>query len=69
MTALNTLVDLPDQFSFHSVVAINNHGQVLVSGVVLPIPEPEMYALLLSGLVLLGFIARRKRAENYVNSG
>lgn len=28
---------------------------------VAPVPEPETYAMLLSGLGLLGFAARRKR--------
>ena len=37
---------------------INNSGQVVAIGT---IPEPEIYALLLSGLALVGFIARRKK--------
>jgi hypothetical protein len=36
---------------------INNNGQVVAIGIV---PEPETYALLLAGLALIGFIARRK---------
>ena len=34
-------------------------GQVAVIGS--PIPEPETYAMLLAGLGLLGFIARRRK--------
>jgi hypothetical protein len=29
-----------------------------------PVPEPETYALLLSGLSLRGFIARRRKTAN-----
>jgi hypothetical protein len=36
---------------------INNSGQV----VAFVIPEPEIYALFLAGLALVGFIARRKK--------
>ncbi len=34
--------------------------------VVSPIPEPETYAMLLAGLGLLGFSARRRKNTNYV---
>ena len=34
-------------------------GQVAAIGI--PIPEPETYAMLLAGLGLLGFIARRRK--------
>lgn len=30
-----------------------------------PIPEPETYAMLLSGLGVLGFVARRKKTSNF----
>jgi hypothetical protein len=30
---------------------------------VVPVPEPETYALMLSGLALLGFLARRRKAD------
>ncbi|WP_371264343.1 PEP-CTERM sorting domain-containing protein [Nitrosospira sp. Nsp14] len=52
-------MSLPD-----SVVAltlardVNNLGQVAVTGNL--IPEPETYVMLLAGLGLLGFIARRR---------
>jgi hypothetical protein len=39
--------------------AINNTGQVVASASI--IPEPEIYALFLAGLALVGFIARRKK--------
>ncbi|CDG85012.1 choice-of-anchor A family protein [Janthinobacterium agaricidamnosum] len=34
-----------------------------VAGLVSPVPEPETYAMLLAGLGLLGFVARRKAAK------
>jgi phage terminase large subunit-like protein len=38
------------------------HAWAVRSGdVAAPIPEPETYAMLLAGLGLLGFMARRKR--------
>jgi len=33
-----------------------------LAGYTAPIPEPESWAMLLSGLGLLGFIARRRRS-------
>ncbi|MGH8763468.1 MAG: PEPxxWA-CTERM sorting domain-containing protein [Nitrosospira sp.] len=38
---------------------INNRGQVLAT----IIPEPASYALMLAGLGLVGFMARRKNAR------
>jgi probable HAF family extracellular repeat protein len=58
---LNLLVDLPAGVTLTGAVDINNNGQVIATGIV---PEPEAYALMLAGLVLVGFIARRKKAEN-----
>ena len=37
----------------------NGHGSLLSQTV--PIPEPETYAMMLAGLGLLGFVARRRR--------
>jgi hypothetical protein len=58
MTDLNLLVSLPG-VTFTDATAINNHGQVAVLGV----PEPETYALLLAGLGLISFMARRRKAR------
>lgn len=61
MTDLNSLVDLPEGVILTDARDINNNGQVIAVGVV---PEPETYALMLAGLGLIGFMARRKKAEN-----
>jgi probable HAF family extracellular repeat protein len=55
MTDLNSLVSPPGDF-ISSATAINNHGQLAAVGTV--VPEPEMYAMLLLGLGLIGFLAR-----------
>ena len=60
MTDLNSLVNPPSGFTFDSATAINNHGQVAAEGLAGRIPEPEMYAMLLSGLGLIGFLVRRR---------
>jgi probable HAF family extracellular repeat protein len=60
MIDLNSLVSLPAGVILTSAVAINDHGQVLVHA----IPEPQTYALMLAGLGLVGFAARRKKIEN-----
>jgi probable HAF family extracellular repeat protein len=51
------LVGLPAGVVLQSANGINNAGQVIATA----IPEPEVYALFLSGLALVGFIARRKK--------
>ncbi len=58
---LNSLVELPEGVILTDAVDINNNGQVIATGIV---PEPEAYALMLAGLVLVGFIARRKKGKN-----
>ena len=58
MTDLNSLVKVPNDFLLIEAVDINNQGQVIAIGVV---PEPESYIMLLAGLGLVGFVARRKR--------
>jgi hypothetical protein len=56
MTDLNSLVSLPGVV-LTDARAINDHGQVIVQGSM--IPEPETYALLLAGLGLIGVMPRR----------
>jgi probable HAF family extracellular repeat protein len=58
MMDLNLLVDLPEGIILTNARDINNNGQVIAIGMV---PEPESYALLLTGLALVGFIAWRKK--------
>ncbi|SOD41941.1 FxDxF family PEP-CTERM protein [Nitrosovibrio sp. Nv4] len=59
MIDLNSLVDLPQGLSLSAAYGINNAGQVIA----IAVPEPETYAMLLAGLALVGFTARRKKAE------
>jgi probable HAF family extracellular repeat protein len=60
MADLNSLVDLPHRVILTHATDINNAGQVIAIGV----PEPKTYALMLAGLCLIGFMARRKKMEN-----
>jgi hypothetical protein len=65
---LNSYADLPDGAYLNVAYGINNLGQVIATlayrDATPPIPEPETYALMLAGLGLLGFMARRKKMEN-----
>jgi probable HAF family extracellular repeat protein len=61
MMNLNALVDLPAGTFLSEARGINNSGQILAIARVAAVPEPEIYALLLSGLVLIGLVARQKR--------
>ena len=67
MTDLSSLaVNLPDGITFvGGAKAINNHGQILVG---VSVPEPETYVMLLAGLALLGFMARRRKAASSFQS-
>jgi probable HAF family extracellular repeat protein len=56
MTDLSSVVNLPTGFSYFNAIDINNHGQLVAVGTV--VPEPEVYAMLLLGLGLIGFLAR-----------
>ena len=59
MRDLNSLVDVPGGLVLSDATAINNSGQIIALGII--VPEPEIYALFLAGLALIGFIARRKK--------
>lgn len=50
--------------TFDAPITLNTNGSysIALTGVS-PVPEPETYALLLAGLGLVGFIARRKRTN------
>ncbi|WP_238529832.1 PEP-CTERM sorting domain-containing protein [Nitrosospira multiformis] len=60
MIDLNSLVHLSEGGILTAAMGINNEGQVIV----LAIPESEIYALMLAGLGLIGFMVRRKKEEN-----
>ncbi|MES2163675.1 MAG: PEP-CTERM sorting domain-containing protein [Pseudomonadota bacterium] len=75
MTDLNSLIDPVQGWKIVDGASINDHHQILVSlckaddhwdcraarlDLTSPVPEPETYAMLLSGLGLLGWSARRK---------
>ncbi len=64
MIDLNSLVDMPAGLILYEARAINNAGQVIASAITPAVPEPEIPALFLAGLCLIGFMARRKKAEN-----
>ena len=64
MMDLNSLVDLPQQWVIANASDINNSGQIVAYITRVPeVPEPQIYGLLLAGLSLVGFAARRKKAE------
>ena len=60
LTVPNTLgnIFVADIFNGRTGAGSGNTGPVDVTGV---IPEPETYAMLLAGLGLMGFVARRRR--------
>ena len=59
MMDLNSLVDVPSEMILSEATGINDSGQVVAIGGI--IPEPEIYALFLPGLALVGFVARRRK--------
>jgi probable HAF family extracellular repeat protein len=61
-----SLVGLPAGVVIESADGINNAGQVIAIAVA--IPEPEVYALFLAGLALIGFIARRRKMGGEASS-
>jgi probable HAF family extracellular repeat protein len=62
LTDLNSLVSVPDGIVLTEAIAINNMGQVVAISTT--IPEPASYTLMLAGLGLLGFMARRGKAAS-----
>ena len=62
MKYLSSLVDLPEEVLFLTGASdINDAGQVIVAAQV--VPEPETSVMLLTGLGLMGWMARRKKME------
>ncbi|SEO67390.1 DUF3466 family protein [Nitrosovibrio sp. Nv6] len=67
MTDLNSLVKLEDGIFLSDATDINDLGQIIANAsngrayLLSPVPEPEAYAMLLAGLGLMGFMARRKQ--------
>lgn len=47
---------------YETLTQTKKTGDLLSMNLVSPIPEPETYAMLLAGLALMGFVARRRRA-------
>ena len=39
-------------------------GEYVLGGSVVPVPEPETYAMMLAGVVAIGFMAARRRRRN-----
>jgi len=59
--AFGQLVVYTNATAYGQGVASFIDGGVDTAAVFAPIPEPESYAMLLAGLALLGFVARRRR--------
>jgi probable HAF family extracellular repeat protein len=58
MIDLNSVVNVPNGGILTEATGINNAGQIIAVGI---IPEPEIFALFLSGVALIGFVARGKK--------
>lgn len=61
MRDLNSLVELPHGVILTQAMDINNSGQLIAVGSV--IPEPKTYAVMLAGLGLISIMARRKQNQ------
>lgn len=61
-------IQLPDGSYLSSATGINDIGQIIATDtlghgyILTPVPEPDNYAMLIAGLGLMGFVARRKQA-------
>jgi uncharacterized membrane protein len=73
-TGITNLSTIDGGLGFVEVIAINNAGQILAEGgndeayllsetSIAPAPEPATYAMLISGLCLMGAFARRKAKD------
>lgn len=67
VTDLNSLIELPDGDSLVDATGINNAGQIVADDMngrvylLTPVPEPQTYASLTAGLLLVAIAVRRKR--------
>ncbi len=73
MTLVDTRTPDPKRFipgatgDWEVIIGMEVHAQVTsnskldVIGSAAPVPEPETYAIMMAGLGLLGFLARRKK--------
>ncbi len=61
MTDLNSIVSLPDRLTLSYAQGINNSGQIIAFSPA--IPEPATYAMMLAGLGVLGFMAKRVKSN------
>lgn len=51
-------------FSASASISAYTYQAVIISSIgIAPVPEPDSYAMMLAGLGLLGFIARRKQGR------
>lgn len=53
----------PANVDFYSEGTIDAYAKITYNYTTAPVPEPETYAMLLAGLGLLGFIARKRKAS------
>ena len=53
----------PANVDFYSEGTIDAYAKITYNYTTAPVPEPETYAMLLAGLGLVGFIARKRKAS------